>query len=540
MKKVLAVLGFVLAVNLCAGTAVAQTLLTKVEVSASESVARIRYEFSKPAFSHRVTDTGDQYPKSADINFCALVHDECKSLNFAQGIVSASFPFSIVIATVHPASAEIDSVYPTLSAIDDRSSLLYAPRIVPNDYEGSIRLRKGNWIQPTDISREQARGYILIGDRPNPRDRLVFRFSDNVPINLQQIFRNRIEQIHQFYTARLGSNGHDQITIVVTYNEIIDPVSSSNRADVTNNGVMFFRIQKLKSIDMSVFEVSITQLMAHELFHLWQRFDTSLLEKSYLHEGQAEYASWLAMEYLWPRTQHITARVNVALDHCIRYLGPKPIVAMDSHSALNTRYSCGPIAQWLFDHEVRSGRLNANPNLRSIFELWRKELPTQNNSGLLEQAEASKPPTASALSAFLYGSGNARWSSIANRLNDQGLRLKIDQPSDFMRRVSILKPLVDSSCGFTSGIGEQDGEVFVESAPNCKAFGGRSIVLSLDGFSPIRDLDKLEERLIDVCKRKGSLLMSSIKAGLVAESTVPCLSEFNPAPPVLSVVEAFP
>ncbi len=542
IKNAFVVMGLGLLISMVGNVTAAQPypFMSSVEVSASRLGVEVKYEFSEAAFSQTVTYAGDQHKEQIEISFCARVGNQCKNLTFKQGIVSASFAFSTVIATVRPNQHEFDSVYPTLSKIDDRLSLLYAPAVLPETYKGPIKIRHPRPIKADPLVHQEARGYVLIGELRDPLERLTLRFADNTPRLVKESIRDRVNQLHQFYEERLGSHWHPQTTVVVTYLDVNDPIVPSNRADVTENGVVFLRLQKLETTDFSVVEESVAQLIGHELLHLWQRFNTSEPEQSYLHEGQAEYASWLAMDSLWPQHGRISARVNAALDHCIRYLGGKSLAFMYRHRALDTRYSCGPIAQWLLDQEIRAGRFEANVELRSIFELWRRELPLQNNSGLLREADITKTAQPNALRTLLYEEGNARWYSIASYLNDHGVRVTIDPPSDFMRRVSILKPLVDSSCGFTAGIGEENGEVFVESMASCIALGGRNVILSLDGLSPMRDLDKLEAHVADVCAREGNLIASSVKAGVSVEAKIPCLTEFSPAPPVLKVSKAFP
>jgi hypothetical protein len=542
IKNAFVVMGLGLLISMVGNVTAAQPypFMSSVEVSASRLGVEVKYEFSEAAFSQTVTDAGDQHKEQIKISFCARVGNQCKNLTFKQGIVSASFAFSTVIATVRPNQHELDSIYPTLSKIDDRLSLLYAPAVLPETYKGPIKIRHPRPIKANSLVHQEARGYVLIGERRDPLERLTLRFADNMPSLVKESIRDRVNQLHQFYEERLGSHRHPQTTVVVTYLDVNDPIVPSNRADVTQNGVVFLRLQKLGTTDFSVIEESVAQLIGHELLHLWQRFDTSEPEQSYLHEGQAEYASWLAMDSLWPQDGRISARVNAALDHCIRYLGGKSLAFMYRHRALDTRYSCGPIAQWLLDQEIRAGRFEASAEIRSIFELWRRELPLQNNSGLLREVDIAKTARPNALRTLLYEEGNARWYSLASYLNDHGVRVTIDPPSDFMRRVSILKPLVDSSCGFTAGIGEENGEVFVESMASCIALGGRNVILSLDGLSPMRDLDKLEAHVADVCVREGNLIATSVKAGVSVEAKIPCLTEFSPAPPVLKVSKAFP
>jgi hypothetical protein len=535
-------LGLGLLLSMVGSTSAAKTypLLSTVEVSVRGLDVQVKYEFSEAAFSQRVVDAADQQREQTEISFCARVDNLCKSLSLSEGVVSASFVFSTVIATVRTTQQEVDSVYPILSKIDDRLKLLYAPAILPETYRGLIKVRHPSGLKAQSLTYQEAQGYILIGEHRDLRERLTLRFANSAPIFVKKSVRGSVQQLHDFYEARLGPHGHPQVTLVVTYRDVSEPVIPTNRADVTKNGVIFLRLQKLNSTDFSSFEGSLTSLIAHELLHLWQQFDTSEREQSYLHEGQAEYGSWLAIDSLWPQHDLITKQVNAALDHCIRYLGANSLVAMYQHHAIDTRYSCGPIAQWLLDQEIRAGRFEASADTRSIFELWRRELPLQNNRGLLREAGLTKTAQPNPLRTFLYEGGNARWYSIASYLNDHGVRVTIDPPTDFMRRVSILKPLVDSSCGFTAGIGEENGEVFVESIASCLALGGRNVILSLDGLSPMRDLDKLEAHVADVCAREGNLIASSVKAGVSVEAKIPCLTELKPAPPVLKVSNAFP
>jgi hypothetical protein len=269
-----------------------------------------------------------------------------------------------------------------------------------------------------------------------------------------------------------------------------------------------------------------TGFLAHELFHFWIGAPRDLGEgHAWLHEGAAEYASWLATASLWPGEADFDRRVGAALSGCMMHLRSEPLGRASAGSGGQLNYSCGAVAQWIVDVAARL----ASGGRRDGFDVWAR---THARSGredryvvadYLASARDLAPESEAPLTSLIEGGGIARWTVLAEWMAAAGADVRSAPPRPFAIQAEVGLAIALSACGEMWGVGtEAAGRLFIDAPPSCAVMGGRSILARVNGIDPMAETDRLFREVRALCAARGTLELLLEAGGQRQERAVPC------------------
>ncbi|MGZ8295559.1 MAG: hypothetical protein ACXW27_02290 [Allosphingosinicella sp.] len=443
---------------------------------------------------------------------------------------------------VSPDSREVDSVYPLLLPVRGKGFVIHAPYLSPVGAPSVTKVAGADGTYRT-VRKQAANGYLLVGAELQNSGPFRSLVSEGAPALLRETVLDRAKRLLNFYTSELGERPERRPTIIVSYSKRPDGAKRDFfRGDVTANGVVFLRIYAEDGGNADTASVAeYTGFLSHELFHLWNRSNDPTTENWWLHEGGAEYASWVATSRLWPSETSLERRVGDALLSCTMYLGGRPLSSLADPETRSVRYPCGAVIQWLADLGVR-----ASDRKQNSFALWRRLLAKRKSAGSYTPADfqallaALAPKAVLPVRAILSESGVERWRGLADSANAMGARVEVNAPAPFLLRLAAARPLVLSSCNEIWGVGENQNKLFVQAPESCTTFGDSPIIELAGGVSPMGDANGFYETVRSACAAKSEIELSLTANGTSRSGRVKCTAPVDPPPPDLKVVRALP
>jgi hypothetical protein len=318
-----------------------------------------------------------------------------------------------------------------------------------------------------------------------------------------------------------------------------DAIFTGFRGDVTPNGVILLRFRgALPDGNDGAARGRATSFLAHELFHLWNgRRSDHPNSEAWLHEGSADYFSWLAVAGLWPEEISLEQKLQSALNTCMAFLGARPVSGMTGELA-GLRYPCGSIAHWIVDVGARG----ASHGRSTGFDLWARLLaqnPAQGDYSLGSfRAAAAElaPGTKTLLDAFIdRGLG---WEELAPVLAAQGSDVTLGPPSPIALRFAAARSIALSLCTGFSGAGE--GAIGAFFTAECGELGGEVYLVRIAGHDPMSAPQAMLERVRTACGT-GSELDLALRVGeTTLERTIRCAVPVESPVPDIVIRRALP
>ncbi|MGZ8284668.1 MAG: hypothetical protein ACXWUQ_03485 [Allosphingosinicella sp.] len=524
-----------MAVSIFADEAVAGQPPIIVAIAPTSVGVRVAYTLPTPARSLPL-----HMPKQARPALNVIVEGEGFALE--DGQIKATRPFTRVSLMVSPDSREVDSVYPLLLPVRGKGFVIHAPYLSPVGAPSVTKVAGADGTYRT-VRKQAANGYLLVGAELQNSGPFRSLVSEGAPALLRETVLDRAKRLLNFYTSELGERPERRPTIIVSYSKRPDGAKRDFfRGDVTANGVVFLRIYAEDGGNADTASVAeYTGFLSHELFHLWNRSNDPTTENWWLHEGGAEYASWVATSRLWPSETSLERRVGDALLSCTMYLGGRPLSSLADPETRSVRYPCGAVIQWLADLGVR-----ASDRKQNSFALWRRLLAKRKSAGSYTPADfqallaALAPKAVLPVRAILSESGVERWRGLADSANAMGARVEVNAPAPFLLRLAAARPLVLSSCNEIWGVGENQNKLFVQAPESCTTFGDSPIIELAGGVSPMGDANGFYETVRSACAAKSEIELSLTANGTSRSGRVKCTAPVDPPPPDLKVVRALP
>lgn len=411
-----------------------------------------------------------------------------QGFTFRRGRLSAANPFRRVSLRVTPDTREVDSVYPMLREVRGAALVIYAPYFLPAEGRARVRIADSAGGIRT-LGDTEADGYVTVGAMPSRHRGYRALVAEGVPAAVAETLLGRSARLLAFYRARLRRPPLREPTIIISY--LPRPEGSPAglfRGDVTPNGVVFLRLYvDGAQLGGAAATARHTGFLAHELFHLWNRSRDPNSANWWLHEGGAEYASWVAIATLWPGEPALETHLVTALRTCTTYLGPQAMGGLGDLEGRGVRYPCGAIVQWVVDAGARARGRGGD-----IFAVWARMLAATARRGSytprdFRTAVAALAPAAVApFTAIVDGTGNDRWGTIAQALTAMGARVDVGPPSPFALRLAAARALVLSECSEVYGVGDGPQGLFVQAPETCATFADSPVIEQAGGVSPMQ------------------------------------------------------
>ena len=484
---------------------------------------RITYDLPAPVREFAIRPAG----RSGPARVAHLTAAE-PGLTYSRGRIAAAAPFRRFTLIITPDDAEVDSIYPLLSRVEGRGFVLYAPYVTPDGpLAASVATGSG---RSRAVSRAEAEGgYVLVGAAPVPRG--AFLASTSTAPALEARFRARAGALLEHYSRRLNQRlRRPPILIVSIVDEPADQRHHFFRGDVTPNGVVLLRYHG--SADQIADPNStrqFTSFLAHELFHLWnRRTGEHPMKEAWLHEGAAEYYAWLATDALWPGEIDLAARLDQSLHGCTAFLADRGLMQLSDGDAMQVRYSCGPIVQWVVDAGVR----DASHGRRTGLDLWRGLLRGGRGdysvAAFLAAARGQGPATALFLNGLVER--GTRWETLAPALTAAGARVEALPARPANVAFAATRALIRAMCHDFWGAGlDEDGPYFSSGA--CEMPGNFTHIARVNDMDPKADIDAYYAHVSDACTRGADLTLLLRGEGGESRRTLRCT--VPPAPPPL-------
>jgi hypothetical protein len=482
-----------------AAPAAARSAAPRITISETPSGVSIVYDLAAPTTSLALRAAEQEGPPQGTHIGVAE-----SGLSYRRGQVSATRPFRRVTLLIAPDDGEVDSVYPLLTPVAGRGFVLFAPYVLP-DAPFTARVSIGGGRDRPLSRAEAAGGYVVVGAAPAARGRFRALSSAAMPAGLQATLYGRAGALLRFYGARLHRPPAGTPTLILTYDE--RPAGQAQalfRGDVTANGVAFLRFHGTPTQLADPASTSrTTSFLAHELFHLWnRRRGEHPMTEAWLHEGAAEYEAWIATDALWPGEIRLAQRLEGALGNCAAFLADRALATLPPDVAMQVRYSCGPIVQWLADAGVRG----ASGGRRNGLDLWAGLLARGRGdysvAGFEAAARAEAPATAEILVAMIES--GARWDALAPALAAAGAMVEARPPTRGSILFAATRAVVGAMCTAFWGAGTDEAGVYFNSPP-CDLPGTFTHLARIDGIDPMADADAYFAHVREACARGAEL-----------------------------------
>ncbi len=504
-----------------------------VTISDTPRGVRIDYELSRPTTSFMV---GTELIPGVGLRIRATE----KGHALEDGRIRATAPFRHTTLQLEPDTQDLDARYPLLASVHGRGFVLYAPYIIPVS-SGVVRVSIGRGRFQTIKPEQATEGFILVGAAPDQGPQFGSLASSNTPSALQGILFDRAGALLRFYERELRSPPVRRPTIVLTYSDRSPDGSRwPFRGDMTPNGFVLLRIRGSASEAVGTAAVEqYTRLLSHEIFHLWNRPSGDVPDnETWLHEGAADYFSWVAISTLWPTEISMEQQVETAARSCALFYGTRPLRRMTAADG-SLRYLCGAVAQWIVDAGIR----NDSAGKQDGFDLWSELVaPPRSSAGYtLEQfralAQRRTPATASLLDDMLDEGTN--WDALMSGLVKAGAEIFTAPPTASTIRFTAARSLALSACGSFGGAGEDRSGIFVTVPPSCQALGGSTLIHRVGGVDPMADPTSFYATVAGSCSRRDAIHVELIVDGVHMRRDLRCTVPVETAPPQFRVRRAF-
>jgi 23S rRNA (guanosine2251-2'-O)-methyltransferase len=322
-------------------------------------------------------------------------------------------------------------------------------------------------------------------------------------------------------SGRLQSRLRLRPTVVIAREAATDR-ATGYRGDVTPNGKIVLRFRGTPPHPAEPKAAGqVTGFLAHELFHLWNARDGDFpADEAWVHEGSADYYSWLAVAAVWPQELKLEDRLQQAANSCRAFGGTRPVAQLNPR----LRYSCGALAHWIVDVAAR----NASSGARTGFDLWAQLVRPGRDYTLAELREkvAELAPLASQPIADFIQTG-WDWPKLARSLAAAGADVQGGEPGAQAMRFAAGRAIGRELCDGFSGAGWSEADGVYLTGEGCGDLGGRISVQEIGGADPMKDTQRVYDIVARACAEQAKLDLVLRGSGDPVRRTI----RWQPAPP---------
>jgi hypothetical protein len=512
---------------LAAAPVAAQAAPVRVTIVETDQGVSVSYE--SPEATTRLEIGGDQGAWPSDRH--RLLEP---GLRLDKGAIASATPFRRATLLIAPDERDVDARYPLVTRTDGGGAILYAPYILPSAGSYLLRVSTGGRRLRTVTPKEASGGYLIVGARPRPAGSFDALTSANVDGAAETFLHGRLAQLLDFYSGRLQSRLRLRPTVVIAREAATDR-ATGYRGDVTPNGKIVLRFRGTPPHPAEPKAAGqVTGFLAHELFHLWNARDGDFpADEAWVHEGSADYYSWLAVAAVWPQELKLEDRLQQAANSCRAFGGTRPVAQLNPR----LRYSCGALAHWIVDVAAR----NASSGARTGFDLWAQLVRPGRDYTLAELREkvAELAPLASQPIADFIQTG-WDWPKLARSLAAAGADVQGGEPGAQAMRFAAGRAIGRELCDGFSGAGWSEADGVYLTGEGCGDLGGRISVQEIGGADPMKDTQRVYDIVARACAEQAKLDLVLRGSGDPVRRTIRCTRAFEPAPPEFSIRRALP
>lgn len=459
---------------------------TTIEIFETDSGITINFFLAQPRSSIHFNEPGYINP-SAKI--------KSSSGRIENGYLKFENPKSEFQLSIELDAKEENSVYPLLTKVSQNSYVLYAPPVFPNDQFSSIVYTNLAGTQTKFQKSHNLDGYLFLGANPEISENFDWVRGASLSDEFNQELFTFTDEILTYYSEKMSNLKNYKPLIIVSSKT---SEKSFNRGDTTKNGVIFLRYHFPVNKEPEKKLTSLSKdFIAHELFHLWTPKAAEKSSNWWIHEGAAEYASWLATSSLSESDLLIKEKIEKAFNNCsnmLRHLSIEDAIGSIKNAS---RYTCGAFMNWLATDSYKKS--NGKTEFHFWRELWKNpqeelELRTKLNRIL----ETTNNNILDTIDIIVSGHGTKRWDKVLNQFNKQGAEFDKKTPPIFSLQIAATQALVLSACGELFGVGiNEENRLYAISS--CDPFKSSPVIISVDGIDPIIETQKYIDYTTEAC-----------------------------------------
>jgi|GEM_PF-4878493 len=474
-----------------------------------------------------------------------------EGLILTERTFESAVPIERLTLRLSPDTLSANGQFPTLVKMAEQGYVLYLPAlrtaVVPDEPVFEL---------PDDIvahPRQNRNGFVFIGPKSLVRDPAFGHLiaSPSTPVAIVDDIMARTESILAFFTDALKRPPPDRPTIIIDY----DTEGAGNFVGhVAQNSTILLQFNEgALQVDAFTKEI-LPQYLTHEFFHLWNGkvdIDHDGPNLAWMHEGAAEYASWVAAISLFDHGKSLEHRIEQQLRFCTGSLGNDALLRLEDQRRDSSRYSCGSVVAWLSDVADRSHGGSG------IFGFWSEILDSGDPYGFedFKAALNRRPgPAADAINAILSRSDPERWNDVFAALSTIGVIVRPAIPGPAAVRSAAIYTLLREGCsrpaGFeTVGMSERPERIVLrteamEEAADalgpCDALGGDPELVSVAGFDVLGDWTHIANVISEACANRADISLTLRRGGQLVAETIRCRQPAEAPEPRLEVVKALP
>lgn len=468
-------------------------ILVEVTVTPTSDGARLDYRLAQPV---RRFD----FERDAPISDQARLRIVAGDVTLGERAVVGAAPFDSFSLIVQPDLTRHDATYPLLVRVGE-GRVLYATALSGERAAFDTRLLAPRGLQL--LGQRGDGGMVYVGPRAQVRRQggIVFVAAQETPRVLVEATASDAVNLFRHYRTLIGRA--PQMHPIV----ILDAQTGHRGfgGDVTPNGVVLLQ-QGVDAPD----ERRAFRLLAHEFFHLW---NNGLQESDgenarWLVEGSAEYAAALATRALRPEWDDLDAKLTAVWMPCLVTLSDESLVGLTGQRRQSTRYSCGLIAHWLLDLELRR-------TSRDFWEVWRQTLSSRGGRYELEHFRRIADPAGYGFTALVDDSGGERWRRIVDWIRMRGVApAEVTRDEDL--RAAAIATLLRSACAPDSAVGYEIGQehsVRLDTNETCGSLAGHPQLLAIEGHALSGSGAALYQAVTERCAAEGSIAVQIERNG---------------------------
>ena len=458
-------------------------------------VARTREGFEIRYWSSRAFSTLSFDPEES-LSPHARIEAQAEIL-LDGGVLTAASPRREFILTVTPDQRGESGLYPLMLQIADAGYALHLPSILPDPARFQTELTfepgPGERVLPerAGASAEARNGYIFIGSSDVVQERARLHLIARPGAASAQVASD-VDRLLEFFTRRLARPPSAAPVVLMLDDGEVTP------GEATANGVII-----VSGNDST----RVRRVLAHELFHLWNAPSFAPAEDGqndlWLLEGAAEYGALLAVSELWPGTVSMAQELTRMAGPCRTTLGGGGLLALRDQRTLSTRYSCGVLAHWSMDLDVR----HASGDARTIYDVWRALLAADRyDVAALRSALEESGYDGAGVNALLDGGG---WSSFRAAANRYGAVIAPADAEEGDYRRAALLTVVREGWG-RGGYEERGTRIFLDTGGETLLNGAE--LLSVDGRSVASSWATIYQHISLACLASSAIALELVTA----------------------------
>lgn len=314
-----------------------------------------------------------------------------------------------------------------------------------------------------------------------------------------------LPKLARYYGKALGWNGPLRPNLMLVFTAVEQP-GASYRGDVLPG--QSIRLS-LTGADWQVASeqrrLMLRQMLAHELFHIFERENDRDAGRPWIHEGMAEYAALRALRGTRLADEpFVVAALDDRINQCLARIGNRSLTAIEpTSSEQRLFYDCGTLAFALYDRysQVQPGGAG------SFFKAVAPALRMRGDAAadLMSALSSAAVPSAHAYIGQLLAAGRLdQGLALETITRELGLASTSGRHGNDVYARAVLHYLLANDCSGGRGYWTLPEGFRLDGRFNCKTVGASPTISHVFANDLREDAAQAYERIRQECGRAGA------------------------------------